>query len=134
MLEKTSQHLPGFNPTFHFQPSISKLSPLQTELIASISCFLFFCFFSSQVANLACSISNNEEGVKLVRMAATQIDSLCPQVSKMQSLRQNFSLTPQVNAFGCYLFTLIAVWRFGTKLIDDRLISMASWIEGRDSR
>lgn len=34
-----------------------------------------------QVANLACSISNNEEGVKLVRMAATQIDSLCPQVT-----------------------------------------------------
>ncbi|KAG7225868.1 hypothetical protein INR49_014391 [Caranx melampygus] len=33
-----------------------------------------------RVANLACSISNNEEGVKLVRMAATQIDSLCPQV------------------------------------------------------
>ncbi|KAF4791308.1 Catenin alpha-2 [Turdus rufiventris] len=33
-----------------------------------------------KVANLACSISNNEEGVKLVRMAATQIDSLCPQV------------------------------------------------------
>lgn len=96
--------------------------------------FLFFVFFSPQVANLACSISNNEEGVKLVRMAATQIDSLCPQVSKTQSLRQNFSQTPQVNAFGCYLFTLIAVWRFGTKLIDDRLISVASWIEGRDSR
>lgn len=37
---------------------------------------------SLQVANLACSISNNEEGVKLVRMAATQIDSLCPQVSE----------------------------------------------------
>uniref|UniRef100_A0A8B9CAG6 Catenin alpha-2 n=2 Tax=Anser TaxID=8842 RepID=A0A8B9CAG6_9AVES len=35
---------------------------------------------SYEVANLACSISNNEEGVKLVRMAATQIDSLCPQV------------------------------------------------------
>ncbi|MGH0165478.1 UNVERIFIED_CONTAM: hypothetical protein FKN15_053675, partial [Acipenser sinensis] len=34
----------------------------------------------AMVANLACSISNNEEGVKLVRMAATQIDSLCPQV------------------------------------------------------
>ncbi|POI35829.1 hypothetical protein CIB84_000419 [Bambusicola thoracicus] len=34
----------------------------------------------NEVANLACSISNNEEGVKLVRMAATQIDSLCPQV------------------------------------------------------
>lgn len=39
---------------------------------------------SIQVANLACSISNNEEGVKLVRMAATQIDSLCPQVSLIQ--------------------------------------------------
>ncbi|EPY79018.1 hypothetical protein CB1_000968014 [Camelus ferus] len=36
--------------------------------------------FKKNVANLACSISNNEEGVKLVRMAATQIDSLCPQV------------------------------------------------------
>ena len=33
-----------------------------------------------QVANLACSMSNNEEGVKLVRMAADQIDSLCSQV------------------------------------------------------
>lgn len=32
------------------------------------------------VANLACSISKNEEGVKLVRMAAMQIDSLCLQV------------------------------------------------------
>lgn len=38
-----------------------------------------------QVANLACSISNNEEGVKLVRMAATQIDSLCPQVRTLKS-------------------------------------------------
>ncbi|XP_078087298.1 catenin alpha-1 [Mustelus asterias] len=33
-----------------------------------------------EVANLACSISNNEEGVKLVRMAATQLEGLCPQV------------------------------------------------------
>uniref|UniRef100_A0A671SA21 Catenin alpha-1 n=1 Tax=Sinocyclocheilus anshuiensis TaxID=1608454 RepID=A0A671SA21_9TELE len=32
------------------------------------------------VANLACSISNNEEGVKLVRMAASQLETLCPQV------------------------------------------------------
>lgn len=48
------------NPTAHQHPS--------------------FCVF--QVANLACSISNNEEGVKLVRMAATQIDSLCPQVKR----------------------------------------------------
>ena len=34
-----------------------------------------------QVANLACSMSNNEEGVKMVRMAAFEIDALCPQVS-----------------------------------------------------
>ncbi|KAG8004165.1 Catenin alpha-1 [Nibea albiflora] len=33
-----------------------------------------------EVANLSCSISNNEEGVKLVRMAASQLESLCPQV------------------------------------------------------
>ncbi|NXR41828.1 CTNA1 protein, partial [Zosterops hypoxanthus] len=35
-----------------------------------------------QVANLACSISNNEEGVKLVRMSASQLEALCPQVRK----------------------------------------------------
>lgn len=33
-----------------------------------------------EVANLACSMSNNEEGVKMVRYAASQIESLCPQV------------------------------------------------------
>uniref|UniRef100_A0A8C8FLK2 Catenin (cadherin-associated protein), alpha 1 n=1 Tax=Oncorhynchus tshawytscha TaxID=74940 RepID=A0A8C8FLK2_ONCTS len=33
-----------------------------------------------EVANLACSICNNEEGVKLVRMAASQLETLCPQV------------------------------------------------------
>ena len=33
-----------------------------------------------QVANLACSMSSQEEGVKMVRMAAAQIESLCPQV------------------------------------------------------
>lgn len=37
--------------------------------------------FSPQVANLACSMSSNEEGVKMVRMAATEIDSLCVQVN-----------------------------------------------------
>uniref|UniRef100_A0A671SB06 Catenin alpha-1 n=1 Tax=Sinocyclocheilus anshuiensis TaxID=1608454 RepID=A0A671SB06_9TELE len=38
----------------------------------------FFC--SLFISNLACSISNNEEGVKLVRMAASQLETLCPQV------------------------------------------------------
>ena len=33
-----------------------------------------------EVANLACSMSNNEEGVKLVRIAANAIETLCPQV------------------------------------------------------
>nr|XP_018896705.1 PREDICTED: catenin alpha isoform X2 [Bemisia tabaci] len=33
-----------------------------------------------EVANLACSMSNNEDGVKMVRYAAAQIDNLCPQV------------------------------------------------------
>nr|KAG5698062.1 hypothetical protein BaRGS_016710 [Batillaria attramentaria] len=33
-----------------------------------------------EVANLACSMSNNEDGVKIVRMAAAEIDALCPQV------------------------------------------------------
>ena len=34
-----------------------------------------------EVANLACSMSNNEEGVKMVRYAASQIENLCPQVN-----------------------------------------------------
>lgn len=40
---------------------------------------LYFCF---QVANLACSMSSNEEGVKMVRLAAAEIEKLCPQVSE----------------------------------------------------
>ena len=34
-----------------------------------------------EVANLACSMSSNEEGVKMVRLAAAHIESLCPQAS-----------------------------------------------------
>lgn len=33
-----------------------------------------------EVANLVCSMSNNEDGVKMVRYAAAQIEKLCPQV------------------------------------------------------
>ncbi|UYV60773.1 CTNNA1 [Cordylochernes scorpioides] len=33
-----------------------------------------------QVASLACSVSTNEDGVKMVRHAAQQIETLCPQV------------------------------------------------------
>nr|XP_038037052.1 catenin alpha-3 isoform X5 [Anas platyrhynchos] len=33
-----------------------------------------------QVANLACSLSTNEDGMKIVQMAANHIETLCPQV------------------------------------------------------
>lgn len=33
-----------------------------------------------EVANLACSMSNNDDGVKMVRFAASQIENICPQV------------------------------------------------------
>uniref|UniRef100_A0A8D2AVZ0 Catenin alpha-1 n=1 Tax=Sciurus vulgaris TaxID=55149 RepID=A0A8D2AVZ0_SCIVU len=33
-----------------------------------------------EVASLACSISNTEEGIKLVRMSASQLEARCPQV------------------------------------------------------
>lgn len=33
-----------------------------------------------EVANLVCSISNNEDGVKMVRYSAAEIEKLCPQV------------------------------------------------------
>lgn len=56
----------------------SNLNIQMTQWLTKLSFSLSLSLF--QVANLACSISNNEEGVKLVRMAATQIDSLCPQV------------------------------------------------------
>ena len=33
-----------------------------------------------EVANLACTMSNNEDGVKMVKFASAQIDQLCPEV------------------------------------------------------
>lgn len=38
--------------------------------------------FFSQVANLACSMSSNEDGVKMVRLAAAELENLCPQVHR----------------------------------------------------
>ncbi|KAI1233976.1 Catenin alpha-1, partial [Lamprotornis superbus] len=49
-----------------------------------------------EVANLACSISNNEEGVKLVRMSASQLEALCPQVRTGVTNRDKPQLCPQV--------------------------------------
>lgn len=62
-----------------------------------VSAQFMICLF--QVANLACSISNNEEGVKLVRMAATQIDSLCPQVRTRASVTFFFFLYIYIQNF-----------------------------------
>lgn len=45
-----------------------------------------------EVANLVCSMSNNEDGVKMVRYAAAQIEMLCPQVinaARILAVRQN---------------------------------------------
>ncbi|NXC14881.1 CTNA1 protein, partial [Corythaeola cristata] len=55
---------------------------LQSSGNSSYLHFIVSCFLPPlpQVANLACSISNNEEGVKLVRMSASQLEALCPQV------------------------------------------------------
>ncbi|XP_052855266.1 catenin alpha isoform X2 [Drosophila gunungcola] len=39
-----------------------------------------------EVANLVCSMSSNEDGVKMVRYAAAQIESLCPQVINAASI------------------------------------------------
>jgi catenin alpha len=45
-----------------------------------------------EVANLACSMSNNEDGVKMVRYAASQIENLCPQVIKIYILEPSLFL------------------------------------------
>jgi len=48
-----------------------------------------------EVAHLACSMSSNEEGVKLVKFAATQISKLCPQVinaARILGLRNTSSI------------------------------------------
>ncbi|XP_063879839.1 catenin alpha-like isoform X2 [Scylla paramamosain] len=39
-----------------------------------------------EVANLACTMSNNEDGVKMVRYGAAQIEQLCPQVINAASI------------------------------------------------
>ena len=56
--------------------------------------------FSKQVANLACSMSNNEEGVKMVRMAAGQIESLCPQVINAARI---LAARPKSKVYLCWL-------------------------------
>ena len=46
-----------------------------------------------EVANLACSMSNNEDGVKMVRYAAAQIETLCPQVYNKYIVVSSYTYT-----------------------------------------
>lgn len=41
-----------------------------------------------EVAHLACSMSNNEDGVKMVHYAAAQVKNLCPHVSLIIELEK----------------------------------------------
>lgn len=49
-------------------------------IVTTFARHMFKIYFAFQVANLACSMSSNEEGIKMVRIAAYQVESLCPQV------------------------------------------------------
>lgn len=51
-----------------------------------------------EVANLVCSISSNEDGVKMVRFAAAQIEHVCPQVinaARILAVRPNSKVTQE---------------------------------------
>ncbi|KFW74922.1 Catenin alpha-3, partial [Manacus vitellinus] len=54
-----------------------------------------------EVANLACSLSTNEDGTKIVQMAANHIETLCPQT---KFIKQAPPLSPKVQkGFLCFL-------------------------------
>lgn len=51
-----------------------------------------------EVANLVCSMSSNEDGVKMVRCAAAHIENLCPQVinaARILAARPNSKVTQE---------------------------------------
>ncbi|KAF9408322.1 hypothetical protein HW555_011959 [Spodoptera exigua] len=62
-----------------------------------------------EVANLVCSMSNNEDGVKMVRHAAEHIESLCPQVTARPRSR-----VAQENAAA-----FARAWELAVKLLTD---------------
>ena len=53
------------------EAEVENISPLFSENASKLV----------EVAHLSCSMSSNEENVKLVRMAAMQLENLCPQVT-----------------------------------------------------
>ena len=56
------------------------LSGNEKMVISKIEIFTKHAEKLVEVANLVCSMSNNEDGVKMVRFAAGQIEKLCPPV------------------------------------------------------
>ncbi|CAB3258081.1 unnamed protein product [Arctia plantaginis] len=69
-----------------------------------------------EVANLVCSMSNNEDGVKMVRHAAEHIEALCPQVinaARVLAARSR-SRVAQENAA-----TFARAWESAVKLLTD---------------
>ncbi|KAI5632718.1 vinculin family domain-containing protein [Phthorimaea operculella] len=69
-----------------------------------------------EVANLVCSMSNNEDGVKMVRHAAGQIEALCPQVinaARVLAARPR-SRVAQENASA-----FARAWECGVKLLTE---------------
>ncbi|XP_041983335.1 catenin alpha isoform X3 [Aricia agestis] len=73
-----------------------------------------------EVANLVCSMSNNEDGVKMVRHAASQIEALCPQVinaARVLAARVR-SRVAQENA-GAFARAWEAAVRLLTDAVDD---------------
>ncbi|XP_049884079.1 catenin alpha isoform X2 [Pectinophora gossypiella] len=69
-----------------------------------------------EVANLVCSMSNNEDGVKMVRHAAGQIETLCPQVinaARVLAARPR-SRVAQENATA-----FARAWESGVKLLTE---------------
>ncbi|XP_026747834.1 catenin alpha isoform X2 [Trichoplusia ni] len=69
-----------------------------------------------EVANLVCSMSNNEDGVKMVRHAAEHIESLCPQVinSALVLAARSRSRVAQENAAA-----FARAWEAAVKLLTD---------------
>lgn len=66
-----------------------------------------------EVANLACTMSNNEDGVKMVRYGAAQIEQLCPQVINAASI---LSARPKSKVSMCSIVDLAPFIQLGLKI------------------
>lgn len=65
-----------------------------------------------EVANLACTMSNNEDGVKMVRYGAAQIEQLCPQVinaASILSARPKSKVSAKVTVTEIMIFSITLI-------------------------